>query len=90
MSGIDNSLEILAFAERVLLDLAEAQADDGKVSVYEIVSLALGNASAAIAAASGAGEIKVELSDLDADEVKQIAEKGIAVANAAMKLFKKG
>lgn len=87
MADVANTVEVLDFAIGVLKDLEKAKSDDGEISVVEIVSVSLANASAAIKAAYGAGEIKVELGDLKADEIKLLAEKGVEVAKAAMALF---
>lgn len=87
MADVANTLEVLDFAIGVLKDLEKAKSDDGEISVVEIVSLSLANASGAIKAAYGAGEIGVELKDLDASEIKAIAEKAIEIGKAAMALF---
>jgi hypothetical protein len=87
--GINETLEVLDFSIQVLKDLKAAKQDDGSISVVEIVSMALANASAAVKAAMGADEIVAEMGDLKAEEVKMIAEKGIELAKAAMALLSK-
>lgn len=86
---VKNTLEVLAFANGMIKDLAAAKADDGKISIVEAVSVSLGNASAGISAVMDADQIGAELSDLDAKEIKLIAEAGIALAKSVMALMKK-
>jgi len=85
---VKNTMEVLAFANGLMKDLAAAKAGDGKTSVVEVVSAALGNASAGIAAAMDADKIGAELSDLDAKEIKLIAEAGVELAQNVMAFMK--
>jgi len=85
---VKNTLEVLSFANGVVKDLAAAKKDDGKISVVEVVSVALGNASAGIAAAMDADLIGSELSELNASEIKQLAEAGVELAKSVMALVK--
>jgi hypothetical protein len=86
---IKNTLEVMEFANSLMKDLAAAKADDGKISVVEAVSASLGNASAGIAAVMDSDQIGAELSDLDAAEIKKLAEAGIELAKTVMSLMKK-
>lgn len=86
---IKNTLEVMEFANGLVKDLAAAKADDGKISVVEAVSASLANASAGIAAVMDADQIGAELSDLDAAEIKKLAEAGIELAKSVMALMKK-
>lgn len=86
--GIKETLEIMDFLKALIKDLADAKKDDGKISMVEIVSVALGNASAGIAAGMDADKIGAELSNLDAAEIKQLAEAGIELAKVIMVLVK--
>lgn len=86
MADVANTLEVLDFAIGVLKDLAKAK-EDGEITVVEVVSISLGNASAGIRAALGVNVIGSELKDLDASEIKLIAEKSIEVGKAAMALL---
>ena len=88
MANIKNTMEIMTFLNGLLKDLAAAKADDGKISMVEVVSAALGNASAGISAAMDSDQVGVELSNLDASEIKQLAEAGIELAKAVMALVK--
>lgn len=85
---VKNTLEVLEFLKVLLKDLAAAKSDDGKISMVEVVSIALGNASAGIAAAMDADKIGAELSNLDSAEIKKLAEEGIELAKAVMALVK--
>lgn len=86
--GIKETLEIMDFLKVLIKDLADAKKDDGKISMVEIVSIALGNASAGISAGMDADKIGAELSNLDAAEIKQLAEAGIELAKVIMTLVK--
>lgn len=87
MADVANTIEVLDFAIGVLNALAKAKEDDGEVSVVEVVSLSLANASSGIKAALGAQLIPAEMKDLDASEIKLLAEKSIELGKAAMALF---
>ena len=86
--GITETTEILDFATAMVEDLANYKADDGKIDGAEWLQAALGNAPAAASAIMGAGEVKAELADLDEAESKVLAEKGVALSLALMKLLK--
>ena len=85
---IENTVEVMDFITGALKDLAEAK-EDGNISFIEMIQLAIRNASPAIKAMVGADEIMPELKDLDAAEIKVLAEKGVALANAVMAFFAK-
>lgn len=85
---VKNTLEVIGFATGLVKDLAAAKSDDGKISVVEVVSASLANASAGIAAAVDADKIGSELADLDASEIRKIAEAGIELAKAVASLVK--
>lgn len=85
MAEIKESLEVLDFAIAALHDAAEAK--EGGLSAFEIVKLAISNAPAAVKAAMGADQIVVEMKDLDSEEAKLVADKGIELAKAVMAFF---
>lgn len=84
---IKETVEILDFAIDVLNDAAVAR-EDG-LSTLEVVKVAISNAPAAIRAAIGAGEVVAELGDLDDEELKIIADKGVELSKAVMAFFAK-
>lgn len=85
--GIKESLEMFDFAIGGINDLAAKKADDGKISTAEWIQTALANAPAGIKAFVGVDKIDEELKDLDADEQKQLAAKGLELAQAVAKLM---
>jgi hypothetical protein len=86
--GIQETEEILDFACALVEDLANHKADDGKIDGGEWLQAALGNAPAAATAIIGAQNVKAELGDADEAESKKLAEKGVALSLAVMKLLK--
>lgn len=85
---VANTVELIDFATGVLKDVNAAKAD-GNISFVEIVQLAIKQASPAIKAALGADQVVLEVKDLDAAEIKLLAEKSVALANAVMAFFTK-
>lgn len=85
--GIDETMEGLEFAEKLISDLADQKDDDGELTALEYIQVAIADAPLAFKAAHGAGKILPELKDLDADESGQIAEKGLAISQAIMRLM---
>lgn len=86
MADIKETLDVLTAAENILSDVADAYAD-GSLSVFEEIKVALKDAPSLVAAISGASLIPSELKDLSPEELKALADKGLEVANAALKLF---
>jgi hypothetical protein len=85
---VQNTTELLDFTITVLKDVNAAKAD-GKISLMEIIQLAIKDASPAIKAAVGADQVPAELKDLSPDEVKLLAEKGVELAKVVMAFFGK-
>lgn len=87
MADVANILEVLDLAIGVLEGLVNAKADDDKISMIESASIALKNAGAAVKAISGVGEIAGEAQDIDAQELKVIAEKVVRIGELVVALF---
>lgn len=86
MSGIKETTDVLKFATSLLTQVAAANAD-GKLDGIEIANIAIRQMPAAIEAFSGAQNIRTELADLSDDELREIAEHGLAVALAVGAVF---
>lgn len=87
MAGIKEMSEILDCATTLVNDLVAAKAADGKIDWSDVIALAIKDAPQAVQAVLGAGEAFAEAKDLDAAEAKVIAEKGLALGLAVVKLF---
>ena len=85
--GIKETLELMDFAIGALADAAEAK--EGGLSAYEIVKLAIANAPAAVTAGLGSELILEEMKDLDKEEAKALADKGLELSKAVMAFFAK-
>ena len=87
---IKESMEVLTFVAGTIEDLAQHKADDGKISTAEYLQTAMANAPAGITAMRGIDKIDDEIKDLDADEAKQLAAKGMELAQSVMMLLGMG
>lgn len=85
--GIQESSEVLDGAAKIFNDVAAAKENDGEISVFEMMKLAIADSPAAVKAAMGAGKIPAELGDLDPAEVEALLPKAVACANAGLRLF---
>lgn len=90
--GIKETKEVFAFAKGIVGDLAKNMADDGKISTAEWLSIAMGNAPAAVSAMMGMDRIDDELKDLDEAEVRELAALGLDLVKILVDAFqgKKG
>lgn len=86
--GIKEALEIFDAAIAICNDVAEAKAD-GELSTMELLKVAIGNAPASVRAVMGAESVVAEMKDLDKDEAKLLASKGMELSQAVMRLFGK-
>ena len=82
---IKETLEIMDFLMGVVEDAADAK--EGGFDVMDVIKISIGNAPAAVKAAMGADQVVNEMKDLDKEEVKLLADKGVALAKALMKLY---
>lgn len=85
--GIEETKDVFDFLTDSLLGLAAAKADDGKIDMVEYAKVAMREAPEAFKAMKGADEIMAELGDLDDLEKEELLDKGLELAQAAMKLF---
>lgn len=88
--GIKNCEEVLDFGIGYIDDLAAKKSDDGKIDMMEHGQAALENAPAAFLAVKDITDIKKEVDDLDHEEAKQLAAKGMLLAQSLMKLIAAG
>jgi hypothetical protein len=72
--------EVFDFTDGVLDDLIEHKKNDGTVDMLEWTQTALVNAPAAYTALDGSDQIVDELRDVDAAEIAEIAQRGLALA----------
>lgn len=85
--SIKESMEVLQGVEKIALDVYEAKADDGVISLFEQMKLAIQNAPTAVQMAIDAKKIPAEMADLDSAEAKELGEQAVKTSNAIVKLF---
>lgn len=87
---VHNCEEILDFGIGAIDDLAAKKSDDGKISLIEAGQVLVENTPAAWLAAKDADQVKAEIEDMDHEEAKKLAAKGMLLAQALMKLIAAG
>jgi len=85
--GIDETMDAINFAEKIVTKLAAAKADDGKIDSGEIASALISVTPAGIAAFVGSGKIDDELKDLDDEERAKIISSSLAVIKQLVGMF---
>lgn len=85
--GIEESMDVLEFADALFLKMHEAKSDDGKISTMEVVSMMISTMPESISAASGSGDIDDELKELSQEERDLLLKKAMSVVRNAVSLF---
>ena len=85
--GIEETRDLLEYAEKIVDKMLEAKSDDGKISKSEIISAVISTAPAGIQAFSGVDEVVEELKELSPEEQKEVVEKSILVVKKLIGLF---
>lgn len=85
--GIEESMDVLEFADVLFLKMHEAKDDDGKIDTMEVVSMLVSTMPESIGAFVGADEIDDELKDLDKEEKDVLLKKAMEVVRNAVSLF---
>jgi len=85
--GITESLEIVNFAASVVEELSKHKADDGKITVDEIVQTLTATASEGVKAVWGSWLVTEELKDLNEEERKQLLDEMFPVVFKLVGLF---
>ena len=84
--GIDETLDCMEFAESCVNQLADHKADDGKIDTSEWLQTGASLAPSLVEAVVGITSIDDELKDLDQEELKILAAKGVAITRGIIKL----
>ena len=87
---IKETMEVLEFLTGAMKDLAKHKEDDGKISTAEWLQATMANAPAGLKAVRGIDKVDDEIKDLDHDESKVVASKGMELAQAVMSMFGMG
>ena len=87
--GIDETMDVVKFADAVVNDIEEHIGDDGKIDTLELTETVIGNIPEAVRAWVGKDKISDELKDLDKDEAIIIATESAKVIQKLVKLFTK-
>ena len=85
--GLKETKELHGAICEILDDVKESKADDGKVSTMEWMKIAMENAGDAVEAFQGVDQIDDELTNLDADEVKEVAYMGVILMKKFAETF---
>jgi len=85
--GIDETMDLVEFAAKIVGSLAGHKADDGKIDGAEIASTLVTSTPAGISAMVGAGDISAELKDLDDAEREKLLGAAMPVLMELVKMF---
>ena len=85
--GIEESKDVIEFAELLIDKLIEHKADDGKIDMAEFAFTAVESAPAAVAALVGAGDIPAELKDLSDEERDELIAMALPVLKKLIGMF---
>jgi len=85
--GIDETMDVVAFADKLVSKLAEAKADDGKIDSGEVAGALLTSTPAGLAAYVGCGDITDELKDLDDEERAKLLNAVLPVIQKLVGMF---
>lgn len=85
--GIEETMDLVEFADKIVKSLAAHKADDGKIDGAEIASTLVSAAPAAISAMVGSGDISDELADLSDEEREQLIQAAMPVLMALAGMF---
>lgn len=72
--GIEESMDIIKYADALLDELAKHKADDGKIDTQEVFQTLSATAPEAVNAVVGSWSVPKELADLDAAESSKLLE----------------
>ncbi len=72
--GIEETLDLVEFAGKLVDALAESKSDDGKIDGAEIATTLVKSAPAAVSAIVGAGDISKELKELSDEERQKLVD----------------
>lgn len=87
--GIEETLDVVEYAGKVVDSLAQHKADDGKIDTTEIVSTIATTTPAGISALVGSGDIDDELKDLSEEEKTELLSKSMPVLLKLVGMFVK-
>lgn len=85
--GIDETMDVIAFAQSVVADMVAAKADDGELSTGEMIQAAMKNAPSGLRAFAGSSDIDNELSDLTEEERERVVKEAMKVVQTFSQLF---
>jgi hypothetical protein len=85
--GIEETLDVVKFADKLVGKLADAKADDGKIDSGEVAGALLTSTPAGLAAYVGCGDITEELKDLDDAERSKLLAEALPVIQKLVGMF---
>lgn len=85
--GIEELLDVIIFADKLVGEMKKAKADDGKISKDEILKIIAATMPEAMKAVMGVWKTPSELADLDAKEKEQLFTAGLSVIVKLVELF---
>jgi len=85
--GIDETMDLVEFAAKLVESLAAHKADDGRIDGAEIASTLVSSTPAGISAMVGAGDIDDELKDLSDEEKEKLISAAMPVLMGLVKMF---
>jgi len=88
-TGIEESMDVIKFADALLDELGKHKADDGKIDTTEVFQTVGATMDEAVRAVVGSWKIGDELKDLDEDERKQLLDTSWPVVMKLIGLFVK-
>lgn len=85
--GIEETMDLVEFATKLVESLAAHKADDGTIDGAEIASTMVSIMPAGISALVGAGDINKELKELSDEEREKLIAAAMPVLMALVKMF---
>lgn len=87
--GIEETMDLVEFADKLVSSLKAHKDDDGKIDGAEIASTLVSSAPAAISAMVGASDISAELKDLTDEERQKLIAAVMPVLQNLVGMFVK-
>ena len=85
--GIEQTLDVFEYANKLLDSFIASKKDDGKVDKKEIMIALLSSIPEAVKAYAGSSQIDDELNDMSSEEMMKIAQEGSKLAKKLVDLF---
>lgn len=85
--GIDETMDLVEYAAKVVKSLKAHKSDDGKIDGAEIASTLVSSAPAAVSALVGSSDISEELKDLSSEERDKLVAACLPVVQDLVSLF---